>query len=41
VPSRALPAGYGYRLHYADAARELPRVVAFIDWLREEAAGAG
>ena len=41
VPSRALPAGYGYRLHYADAARELPRVVAFIDWLRVEAAGAG
>jgi len=41
VPSRALPAGYGYRLHYADAARELPRVVAFIDWLRVEAAGTG
>jgi LysR family glycine cleavage system transcriptional activator len=41
VPSRALQAGYDYRLHCAEAARELPRVGTFIDWLREEAAGAG
>lgn len=39
VPSRALQAGYSYRLHCADAARELPRVIAFTHWLREEVAG--